>query len=206
MRKWINSDTKIIFNVILALILGIIMGNFLGSSMLNNESIYANAVNYSDEVYILQSNRYYDGDSANNYLNYLKTLGINGLVVKEKDIYFVYHGIAANKNSFAETISIFEKYGIEYLIKTKYLFFLLNSIEDTNSSDFQFYHTTINYYLSLIHNKKVVLIDDYVSYFDISNLDLYNSLNLLNENIDKSERELYKLYVYRDLVDLLIVE
>lgn len=206
MRNWFNSDTKIIFNIVLALIIGIVMGNFLGSSMLKNESIYANAINYSDKVYMLQSNRYYDNDSANNYLNYLKTLGVNGIVVKEKDIYFVYHGISANEDSFIEIIKIFEEHGIDYLVKTKYLFYLLNSIEDTKSEEYEFYYTTINYYLSLVNNKKVILIDDYISKFTITNLDLYNSLNLLNENLDKKEKEMYKLYVYQDLVDLLLVE
>ncbi|HEY8364758.1 MAG TPA: SPOR domain-containing protein, partial [Haloplasmataceae bacterium] len=96
MRKWFNSDSTIIFNIIIALIVGIVFGNLLGSSMLKNEAIYANAVNYNDDVFILQTGHFYDESSANTFLEKLKKKGIDGLVVREGNNYFVYHAISIN--------------------------------------------------------------------------------------------------------------
>lgn len=203
MKRWFNSDTRIIFNVVIALIVGIIFGNFLGSSMLKNESIYANAVNYADDVYVLQSGHYYDEYNANVALEELKKLGINGIVVREYSNYYVYHGIAVNTNTFTNITNTFEQNSITYLIKSKKLFYLLTDL-DPKSESYEFYYKTINYYLSLINNNEVVLTDDYIDKYDLTNLDLYNSLNMLNEGLYDENAEMYKLLVYRDLVDLLL--
>jgi hypothetical protein len=203
MKRWFNSDTRIIFNVVIALIVGIIFGNFLGSSMLKNESIYANAVNYADDVYVLQSGHYYDEYNANVALEELKKLGINGIVVREYSNYYVYHGIAVNTNTFTNITNTFEQNSITYLIKSKKLFYLLTDL-DPKSESYEFYYKTINYYLSLINNNEVVLTDDYIDKYDLTNLDLYNSLNMLNEGLATENREMYKLFVYRDLVNLLL--
>lgn len=203
MKKWFNSDTRIIFNVILALIVGIIFGNFLGSSMLKNEAIYANATNYSDDIYILQSGVYYDESTATNALNQLKYLGLIGLVVKEHDNYYVYHGISSNTDSFTEMTQILEENQIYYLIKSKKLYYMLSDL-DPSSDDYKFYYDSINYFISLINNTQVQLEDDYINSVNILNLELYNNLNILNGDLDSTSSPLYELYVYKNLVDLLL--
>lgn len=202
MRKWFNSDSTIIFNIIIALIVGIVFGNLLGSSMLKNEAIYANAVNYNDDVFILQTGHFYDESSANTFLEKLKKKGIDGLVVREGNNYFVYHAISINTNSFKEIMDKLEENQIYYLIKTKKLYYFLNDF-DNKSNEYAFYYTTINYYLSLINNNNVILTDDYIEKFDVHNLDLYNSLNSLNSSLNSEDSEILKLYVYRNLVNLL---
>lgn len=202
MRKWFNSDSTIIFNIIIALIVGIVFGNLLGSSMLKNEAIYANAVNYNDDVFILQTGHFYDESSANTFLEKLKKKGIDGLVVREGNNYFVYHAISINTNSFKEIMDKLEENQIYYLIKTKKLYYFLNDF-DNKSNEYAFYYATINYYLSLINNNNVILTDDYIEKFDVHNLDLYNSLNSLNSSLNSEDSEILKLYVYRNLVNLL---
>ncbi len=203
MKKWFSSDQRIIFNVIIALIVGIIFGNFLGSSMLRNEDLYANAVNYADDVYILQTGHYYDEGNATIALNEIKALGVDGIVVREYVNYYVYHGISANTNSFVEITNILDDNGINYLIKSKKLYYFLTDL-DPKSDEYKFYYKSINYLLSLIHNKNVVLTEDYTELVNIANLDLYNSINLLNEELHTEDAAMYKLLVYRNLVNLLL--
>ncbi len=203
MKNWFNSDTRIIFNVILALIVGIMFGNFLGNSMLKNEDIYANAINYSDDVYILQSGVYYDEETATSELNVLKQLGLIGIVVKEHDNYYIYHGISDNTSSFTNMTNILEENQINYLIKSKKLYYMLSDL-DPSTSEYEFYYDSINYYLSLIHDTGVVLTEDYSAGVNVVNLDLYNSINLLNNDLHSDLTPILKLYVYKNLVDLLL--
>ncbi len=203
MKNWFNSDSRIIFNVILALIIGVILGNFLGSSMISNEAIYANANNYTDDVYLLQSGVYYDESTATIALNQLKQLGLNGIVVKEHDNYYIYHGISVQTSSFTAMTKILDDNQINYLIKSKKLYYMLSDL-DPKSSEYSYYYNTINYYLSLVHNTHVVISDDYISSVTTSNLELYNNLNVLNEDLNNELAPLYKLYVYKNLVDILL--
>jgi len=203
MKNWFNSDSRIIFNVIIALIVGIIFGNFLGSSMLKNESIYANATNYTDDVYILSSGVYYDESNATWALNQLKLLGLMGIVVKEQDNYNIYLGISSTSDTFTEATEILEENQINYLIKSKKLYYMLSDY-DPSSSEYDFYYDSINYFLSLINNKQVVLSVDYIERVNIVNLELYNNINTLNGDLNSTYTPLYKLYVYKNLVDLLL--
>ncbi|QVK16973.1 hypothetical protein KHQ81_08715 [Mycoplasmatota bacterium] len=203
MKNWFNSDTRIIFNVILALIVGIIFGKFLGNSMLRNEAIYANATNYSDDIYILQSGVYYDESTATIALDQMKKLGLIGLVVKEHDNYYVYHGVSSNTESFTGMTQILEDNQINYLIKSKKLYYMLTDL-DPSSDEYKFYYDSINYYTSLIHKTQVQIDDDYINRVNVINLELYNNINILNNDLSSTSSPLYELYIYKNLVDLLL--
>ena len=201
MKKWFNSDSKVIFNIIIALILGIIFGNFLGNSMLGNEAIYAGALNYNDDVFILQSGSFYDETNAVNRLDQLKKLGLDGLVVKEGGYFYVYHMISCNYNSLTETLSAFAAHEVDYFVKNKKLYDLISDL-NPKSKEYDFYHTTINYYLSLINDTEVIFTDDYIAQYDVAIIDLYNYLNVLNSGLFSDKAEIYKLMVYGYLVGI----
>ncbi len=203
MKKWFNSDSRVFFNIILALIVGIIFGNFLGGSMLKNDAIYANANNYTDDVYLLQSGAYYNEETAMSALEEMKLLGLNGIVVRERNNFNVYHGISTKISSFDSYTKILQDNDINYLIKSRKLYYMLNDL-DPSSREYEFYYGSINYYLSLIHNRNVVIQDEYINQVSEVNLELFNNLNLLNESINTDLALLYKLYVYKNLVDILL--
>lgn len=203
MKKWFNSDSRVFFNIILALIVGVIFGNFLGSSMLKNDAIYANANNYTDDVYILQSGAYYDELTATNALDEMKALGLNGIVVREHNNFNVYHGISTKMSNFDQYTKILQENDVNYLIKSRKLYYMLNDL-DPSSKEYEFYYDSINYYLSLIHDTNVVIQDDYIDQVSEVNLELYNNMNLLNESINTDLALIYKLYVYKSLVDILL--
>ncbi len=203
MRRFFTPEVKLLLQVGLALFLGIIFGNFLGRSMLTNDAIYANAVNYHDDVYLLQAAHYYDEAQANAFLNKLNQLGLQGLVVREYSSFFVYLGVSTNPYAFEKECDILTNHGYDYLIKTRKLYYYLSDL-DANSNEYTFYYMSINYYLSLLKNKQVIFTDKYIELVDVVKMDLYNSLQILNDGLTSDEVMLYKLLVYQNIVNLLL--
>ncbi|NLG81734.1 MAG: hypothetical protein GX490_04305 [Bacilli bacterium] len=203
MRRYFTPEFKLLLQGICALFLGILFGNFLGRSMLRNDAIYANAINYHDDVYILQAAHYYDEAQANAFLNKLNELGLQGLVVREYSSFFVYLGISTNPYYFEKETDILTQNGYDYLIKTRKLYYYLNDL-DSDSSEYTFYYMSINYYLSLLKNKPVIFTDDYLELVDVVKMDLFNSLQILNAELTSNNTMIYKLLVYQNIVNLLL--
>lgn len=200
--KFLKSETKSIIYIVVALLLGIFFGNFLGNTMLNNDAILVNADTYSDEVYILESGIYYDEINATIALNEFKDLGLNGLVVKEYNKYHVYLGVSENLNDFDVTLLVFAEKNIDYFIRIKKLRMLINDL-DANSSEYKFYNQSMNYYISLLNDKQVILSQDYKDSITDDKMDIYNNILVLNNNLSSELAPLYKLYVYQSIIDRL---
>ncbi|MDF2699266.1 MAG: hypothetical protein K0Q49_822 [Haloplasmataceae bacterium] len=201
--KLFRSDSRIIFNVIIALILGILFGNFLGGTILNNQAINVNAGQFDDEIFILQTGIYYDEMNATIGLNEVKALGLTGLVVKEHNIYYVYLGIAYRANLLDPLVEVLVENDIEYLVKSLDLYSLLEGKDDT-SQEYYFYHQSIKHFISLIHDKEVVFSEQYKDSITDTNLVVYNHLIMLNYNVSSDRTPLYRLEVYKSLVDVLM--
>jgi hypothetical protein len=201
--KWFNAERKLVINIILALILGVGFGNFLGSKILSNDAIYVNADQYDDEVYILQTGIYYDELAATLALNEVKAKGINGLIVKEHNKYYIYHGISDKSSTFDELIKLFDQHQIDYFVKTKSMYTLLTHL-DSESVEYDFYYQSINYFLSLIRDQQVTLSNDYLDLLTEDNMDLFNHINSLNQNMDGQIAPITRLYIYQSLTDKLL--
>lgn len=203
MNRTATPDIRIILNIIIAVIIGFVFGSFIRNSMLNYESIYASAYNYDDTIYLLQSGIYYDETNAHTALNELNQLGINGVIVKEHDRFYLYHQIATSLSDLTPLIKRLDELKINYFVKERILLDMISQF-DEETDEYEFYNQSINYFLTLLHLEPITFTDDYINSVSEVNLELYYNLSALNQSYQTSLAPTYNLYVYKSLVDLLL--
>lgn len=201
--KLFSTDRRLLLNVLFALALGIVFGNFLGNKIIREDTVGVIAIGFSDEIYLIQTGIYYDEMSANIAKNEMQKYDIDSVVVQEHNLFYLYHGVASDPKEFDEMVSLFQANQIDYFIKSKHLYKMLENL-DTDSPEYEFSYESINYYLYLVRNQSVKLDAGYVDLVNPGNLELFNNINTLNNNVQADISSEYKLYIYQNLAKLLM--
>jgi hypothetical protein len=209
MKNFFKTDRSLLFHVIFALVCGVFFGNFLGNKIITEETLGVVADVYNHEVYIFQSGIYYDEISAQVNANQMKELGYEAVVVKELNKYYVYHSIATSDAYFEHLEGEFENQQLNYFVKKKVPYTMIEKLGlDENDElllqDYDFYYETINYYLRMLKGQSVTFSDAYLAQINDSNMELFNNLNALNNNLYSDLSERYELLVYKSLAETLL--
>lgn len=207
MHFWFQ-DRRIAIPIILAIATSILFGHFLGNLLMPVESLQVIGDLPDKDIYLLQSGVYVDEQTALFALAMIREKGVEGIVVKEFNHYYLYHDIATDPEQFNELTEIFDREGIPYLVKERNLYRYLERLNDehdpTLMQDYEFYLKSMEYYYHLLDHEPVEFGDEYLLRLSKTNHDVFNPLFLLNAVIHTPMATYYKLLVYRALSDALM--
>ena len=209
MKTFFKTDRRFLYNVLFALILGVFFGNFLGNRIINEETLGVVADVYENEVYLIQSGIYYDELSAQVAANEIEELGVDSIIVKEYNKYYVYHDIARSESNFNEMVDLFDEQQIDYFIKERILFTLIEKFgldenDQSMAAEYDFYFASMSYYITMLKGSSITFSDEYLAAVDNSNMQLFNNLNALNNNLYTELAPRYELLVYKTLAEILM--